>query len=216
VALYNHACVHALWNEKDVAFRSLREAMDAGFDNLEQLESDSDMDNLREDKRFEAILAELRGGGNPVPAAAPKPLSQLAPERRFDFYEGEWEMRDGDTVEQFLTVTPALGGRGWHVTQRNAADNAEIAGSHFVFDTKNAVWRQTWIGASGQVITMAGGLEGEAMAMRVQTDSEGQTTNCRSVFRPIDAQSIEYAWQTTDDGGKTWRDISSRQFRRRM
>ncbi|MEZ6018410.1 MAG: hypothetical protein R3F49_25165 [Planctomycetota bacterium] len=213
IALYNHACVHALWKETDLAFQSLREALDAGFDNLEQLRSDSDMDSLRGDPRFAAILVEL---GAPAPkAAAPKALADLAPERRFDFYQGEWEMRDGDKVEALVSVAPAFGGQGWRVTMTNPADGAETANALYVYDRAGGVWRQTWMSATGQIVTMAGKLEGAALPLRVESDSAGAALNGRSLFSDIGATAFTYAWQTTSDEGKTWSTVATRSFQRR-
>lgn len=206
IALYNHACVHALWNEPDAAFVSLKEAMDAGFDNLMQLQTDSDMDSLREDARFKAILVKL----------SPKPiLKDLAPERRFDFYVGEWEMRRDETVESLVSVVSAFGGRGLRVSIQDPADGRETANALYVYDSGRGQWKQTWMSADGQTITMVGGLEGGAMALRVESDSKGDALNGRSVFRAIEKDSFTYAWETTEDNGKTWSTVAERSFTRK-
>jgi hypothetical protein len=215
VALYNHACVHALWKEPEAALQSLREAVDAGFANPDDsrydaqmgyLETDTDLDSLREDARFKALLAEL---------APMKKLSQLAPERLFDFYVGEWEMVNGETVESLISVAPAFGDRGLRVSMRNPADGAETASSFFVYDAENKQWRQTWMSAEGQTITMAGGRDGETIALRVETDTKGDAKGGRAVFSDVTRGTFNYAWQTTTDDGKTWTNQASRTFKRR-
>lgn len=210
VALYNHACVHALWNETDMALQSLREAIDAGFGATDEhkhiLKTDPELDSLRADPRFQALL----GGNAPLPK-----LTEVEPARLFDFYVGEWEMVDGEIVESLVTVTPALGGRGLYVSMRRAADNAETATATYVFDRERKVWRQIWTGDTGQVITMAGALEGETIALRVETDTLGTALNGRSVFSDLTRDAFTYAWQTTSDDGKTWSTVASRTFRRR-
>jgi len=210
VALYNHACVHALWKETDVAMRSLREAVDAGFGQSDQhlgfLKTDTDLDSLREDARFKALLAEL----SPMPKR-----SELAPERLFDFYPGEWEMLDGETVELLVSVTPAFGDRGLKVSMRTPADGAETASALFVYEADKKQWRQTWMSAEGQSITMTGGRDGEAIALRVETDSKGTAKNGRAMFSDITRGSFTYSWQTTEDEGKTWKNVASRSFKRR-
>ena len=210
VALYNHACVHALWKETDVALRSLREAIDAGFGQSDQhlgfLKTDSDLDSLREDARFKALVAEL----SPLPK-----LADLAPERLFDFYPGEWEMLDGETVESLISVTPAFGGRGLKVSMRNPADGAETASALFVYEADKKQWRQTWMSADGQTIMMTGGRDGDTIALRVETDTKGTAKNGRAVFSDITRGSFTYSWQTTEDEGKTWKNAASRSFKRR-
>ena len=51
-SLYNMACIHAIKNEKDKAFECLDAAIAAGFANLNHLQVDPDLTNLRSDKRF--------------------------------------------------------------------------------------------------------------------------------------------------------------------
>jgi hypothetical protein len=210
VALYNHACVHALWKETDIAIRSLREAVDAGFgqsdQHLEFLKTDTDLDSLREDARFKALIAEL----SPMPK-----LSELAPERLFDFYPGEWEMLDGETVELLVDVTPAFGDRGLRVSMRNPADGAENASALFVYEADKKQWRQTWMSAEGQTITMTGGRDGDSIALRVESDTKGTAKNGRAVFSDITRNTFTYSWQTTEDEGKTWNKVASRSFKRR-
>ena len=56
---YNHACFLALAGERKEAFGSLTRAIDLGFSDRALLEKDSDLDNLRADERFSALLARL-------------------------------------------------------------------------------------------------------------------------------------------------------------
>jgi beta-lactamase regulating signal transducer with metallopeptidase domain/tetratricopeptide (TPR) repeat protein len=57
---YNKACGYALAGNKDAAFDWLKKARDAGFDLLSYLRNDDDLDNLRSDPRFRALLEDVR------------------------------------------------------------------------------------------------------------------------------------------------------------
>jgi TolB-like protein/Flp pilus assembly protein TadD len=57
--LYNVACVYALGGRSDDAFGCIDRAIRNGFGHREWLENDSDLASLREDPRFDAILAKL-------------------------------------------------------------------------------------------------------------------------------------------------------------
>ena len=57
-ALYNAACARSLEGRKDDALALLRRAIDAGFDDPDQLRKDDDLDALRSDPRFAAISAD--------------------------------------------------------------------------------------------------------------------------------------------------------------
>ena len=63
IALYNLACAYALTGRTDEAFEALKASGDAGFDLAEPMRSDSDLDSLRDDARFEAflLLVERKG-----------------------------------------------------------------------------------------------------------------------------------------------------------
>ncbi len=53
---YNVACLYALEGETDRAFECLEEAVRAGFGNREWLANDPDIESLREDPRFGALM----------------------------------------------------------------------------------------------------------------------------------------------------------------
>jgi len=57
--LYNSACVYALGGRGEEAIKLLDKAIDNGFGHREWLENDTDLDSLRADPRFEALLKKL-------------------------------------------------------------------------------------------------------------------------------------------------------------
>jgi adenylate cyclase len=57
--LYNVACVQALCDNKDRALASLEKAIQNGFGHREWLENDSDLESLRGEPRFQALLRRL-------------------------------------------------------------------------------------------------------------------------------------------------------------
>jgi tetratricopeptide (TPR) repeat protein len=87
-ALYNAACSYALAGDAEGALRMLEQAIQAGFTDLDHLDSDSDLDSLRDEPRFQELrqlagaielprrargLAPLRNDSrayNPPPAVA--------------------------------------------------------------------------------------------------------------------------------------------------
>lgn len=61
-ALYGLACARARLGEVDAALAALDGAVGAGFGNAERLRADADLDALRSDPRFAALLARLASG----------------------------------------------------------------------------------------------------------------------------------------------------------
>lgn len=56
---YNAACTYALLGEADAALDLLEQGAARGFGKRDWVEHDPDLDNLRGDPRFQALLAKL-------------------------------------------------------------------------------------------------------------------------------------------------------------
>lgn len=95
--LYNAACACALLGRPDDAVAWLERAVDAGFEDRDQLARDTDLDSLRPDPRFTAIADGI--------GTAPR-LHQW-----MDFFVGEWTclsaMGPGQRPEEVLTLAIA-------------------------------------------------------------------------------------------------------------
>ena len=61
VATYNIACAYSLQKKTDEAIKALKKAITLGFNDADQIDGDSDMDNIRKDERFVKIMAKLKG-----------------------------------------------------------------------------------------------------------------------------------------------------------
>jgi hypothetical protein len=59
VSYYSAACSWARAGEADNAFRDLQRAADAGWENLDQLKTDTDLASLRADKRWPRLLKKV-------------------------------------------------------------------------------------------------------------------------------------------------------------
>ena len=60
ISLYNLGCAYTLKSDTDKAFDYLNQAVAAGFRRRSQFETDGDLDALREDVRFERLMARVR------------------------------------------------------------------------------------------------------------------------------------------------------------
>ena len=59
VALYNEACAESLGGHSDKALAALSDAVDAGFNDMAQIEKDTDLDPLRELPEFKTLMKEV-------------------------------------------------------------------------------------------------------------------------------------------------------------
>ena len=53
---YNLGCSFALNEQTDEAFEALSKAIEYGYDDYEWMKNDSDLDGLRDDKRYDSLL----------------------------------------------------------------------------------------------------------------------------------------------------------------
>ena len=58
--LYNLACSYSLMLEIDKAFGAMKLALECGYDDLNYLEVDDDLEHLRKDERFQEYFDRLR------------------------------------------------------------------------------------------------------------------------------------------------------------
>ena len=61
VAEYNVACAYSLWGKTDDALKHLARAIELGFDDVEHIDKDPDLDPIRQHERFKALTGPLRG-----------------------------------------------------------------------------------------------------------------------------------------------------------
>ncbi len=73
-ANYNTACAYALLGDEEAAIRSAQQAFDSGFRDLGKYESDPDLDPIRDDPRFVALLDDIAADlASQLPAAQDDP-----------------------------------------------------------------------------------------------------------------------------------------------
>ena len=113
-ALYNAACANARLGRTEAAFEKLAAAKQAGFSNPTLLASDTDLDSLRNDPRFQTY-APAGSGADPTFVEEVRVLFEWRGEAANDQFG--WEARntgdvDGDGVDDALVSAPykSIGG----------------------------------------------------------------------------------------------------------
>eukprot|EP01118_Nematostelium_gracile_P002007 TRINITY_DN1208_c0_g1_i3.p1 TRINITY_DN1208_c0_g1~~TRINITY_DN1208_c0_g1_i3.p1 ORF type:complete len:366 (+),score=124.20 TRINITY_DN1208_c0_g1_i3:142-1239(+) len=61
LTLYNLACAESLLNNVSEANEALEKAFDHGYNNVEHMEQDGDLDNIRQTPRYAALVNRLKG-----------------------------------------------------------------------------------------------------------------------------------------------------------
>jgi FG-GAP repeat len=108
VSLYNSACILSIQNQPDKALAALEEAVQAGFSNFAQMQTDSDLAGIQDHPRFKRLLPRLLADAELF----------VEPVRIIAKWNGEaagdqfgWTARclgdlDGDSVADFITTAP--------------------------------------------------------------------------------------------------------------
>lgn len=144
--------------------------------------------------------------------------------RQFDFWLGEWDLswpaeqsggQPGERGAGFNRITRLFD--DCVIEENFTTDDASFRGhSVSVYDEASGLWRQTWVDSAGGYLAFTGSFDGETMELRTEpSERDGQTVVQRMVFSRIEADSLEWAWQGSRDGGETWSDLWNISYRRR-
>lgn len=60
IVLYNLACSYSLVRDVDRSFGAIKLALESGYDELDYLEQDDDLEHLRKDSRFQEYFTHFR------------------------------------------------------------------------------------------------------------------------------------------------------------
>jgi tetratricopeptide (TPR) repeat protein len=204
---YNLACVYALLGDRAAALTWLDAAVAAGFVQVGQIEADADLAALREEPLYADILEKARRAAHPC---------EYRPEaRQFDFWIGEWEVRNtaGRTVGE-NRVELIL---GRCVVLENWTDGFGRMGKSLnAYDAAQDRWQQTWMDDRGNVHTYTGRFTDGAMRFqREYADAEGRTVRNRLTFFPLAPDHVRQFSERSADGGATWTTVYDLHYHRK-
>ncbi len=100
---YNAACAASLANDKINSIKWLEIAINNGFDNLNHIKTDSDLDNIRKEKKFNKVITELQKKNELIEANYDKPLQK----ELFEIYKDDQEIRN-----QYVSAQKKYGYQG--------------------------------------------------------------------------------------------------------
>ncbi len=144
--------------------------------------------------------------------------------KQFDFWLGEWEL--SWPAEQWGGEKGKLG-KGTNTINRVLGDciiqeefrfpEGNFDGSSVsVYNTKTGLWQQTWVDNQGSYLLFTGEFKNGAMELRTEPfERDGKTRVSRMVFNNIEQSSLDWDWQRSDDGGKTWADVWNIHYQRK-
>lgn len=134
-----------------------------------------------------------------------------APEAsQFDFWVGDWIAIWNDTSHGTNRIQKIFGNCTIH---ENFSDPrlSYLGQSWSVYNANYKQWQQTWVDNQGGYIALTGGLVADSMILKttervvpVRISATGKLIN-RMLFYNIRKDSFDWSWQTSTDGGTTWK-----------
>ena len=147
-----------------------------------------------------------------IPAASQQSTNPCTrPEQKqLDFWVGEWKLTwpgpkaelqhgtnsirrvlDGCVVEENFS-----GGQVMHLRGRSLS----------LFDARQGKWKQTWVDNEGGYLDFVGEFShGQMILSREARDRQGKNFLQRMVFKNIRPNQLDWSWERSEDGGKSWK-----------
>ncbi len=138
-----------------------------------------------------------------APCAAPQ-------QKQLDFWVGEWELtwpgeKPSETGHGINSIKRIMDGC---VVQENfsGGDSLHLRGTSVsTFDVRSGHWKQTWVDNEGGYLDFTGDFaNGQMILQREFTQKDGTRVMQRMVWKNISANEIDWSWEASRDGGKTW------------
>jgi hypothetical protein len=99
----------------------------------------------------------------------------------------------------------------------NSLDAGLSGHSVSVYNVRKGRWQQTWVDDQGSYLLFSGEFKAGQMILKTEPFRQGEKTLVnRMVFRNITANSLDWDWQTSADGGKTWKDLWNIHYARKQ
>ena len=133
------------------------------------------------------------------------PKGCIGPEHRhFDYWAGDWNVFNLQGAQVGTSrITSIAGGCGL-LEEWQPANNPGGRSLNF-YDSADRQWHQVWIGADGNALRIAGGLQNGAMTLTGADRKTPQgTVRDRITWTPQPDGAVEQRWDLSSDGGNTW------------
>lgn len=129
--------------------------------------------------------------------------------KEFDFWVGAWDLEwkgpKGEVQKGTNEIKRILDGCVVEESFNGGRDLPLRGRSYSMVDRVSGKWKQTWVDNQGSYLDFTGALEdGKMVLSRAFTDAKGNSRMQRMVFFNIRKDSLEWNWENSTDGGKTW------------
>lgn len=127
--------------------------------------------------------------------------------REFDFWLGEWDLAWGDGQHATNSIYQDFDGRVI-VESFDGRPSIELQGmSVSTYDVDAGCWRQTWVDNKGSYLDFRGEFRDGQMDLRTERVIDGRPTLLRMRWFDIRRDALTWAWERSEDAGRTWETV---------
>ncbi len=121
--------------------------------------------------------------------------------RQFDFWIGEWAVKDMKTGKEGMVNVITAHHDGCALREDYVSPPGYSGMSVNFYDKGDGKWHQTWIDNQGGALYLKGGLENGSMVLSSEPGEDGIN---RITWTPKENGDVRQHWEVSKDGGKTW------------
>lgn len=153
------------------------------------------------------VIPALGAAGSPP---TPPPACTGPEWKQLDFWIGEWDLTwpahgPNPAGTGSNRIEKVLGGCVVEESFAASGPSPLVGRSFSTYDPRTKSWRQTWVDNQGSYLDFTGGLEGGQMVLlRHGQNRQGHPQISRMVFVNVTRDSLDWRWERSEDGGKTW------------
>lgn len=180
---------------KSKTYETLERSVRLGGIAPETLNTEADFASLRSEPRFVELIKRSDMAVNPCKAS---------PEfRQFDFWIGEWDVKNPQGVLSGSSSVQLI--LGQCIIFENWTGGSGTNGKSFnIYDANDKKWHQTWVDDKGTFTHYIGGLVDGKMVVVAETIIAGQKTLAKMTFSKLPNGDVRQFGENSTDDGKTW------------
>ena len=186
---------YARVGNKAKAFEVIEKSTKAGGIAPEALIAEKDLAQWKDDAGFKDLIAKSDLAVNPCKAS---------PEfRQFDFWIGEWDVKNPQGVPSGSSSIQLM--LGQCVIFENWSGGGGSNGKSFnIYDTNDKKWHQTYVDDKGTFTHYIGSLINGEMVITADTMIGGKRTFAKMTFSKMPNGDVRQHGENSIDEGKTW------------
>lgn len=194
---YTLGSVYSRLNNKEKSFENLTKAASTGFAQLDRLKADPNLEGIRGDDRFRAILESVDRNA--------RPCKYSSEAKQFDFWIGEWDAHvNGQVVG--TNVIQSLED-GCLIMENWAGGGGSTGKSMNFYNPLIKKWRQTYMSNGQAIWEMAGEYKDGVMSFEGEVISASGKILTRVNFYSISPDKVRHTQENSTDGGTTWTNV---------